>query len=85
MSNKQEHQSYQNIIYTSILVTKECSKHLEQLFDDKLVYLQNMSNKQEHQSYQKIIHTSILVTKESSNIYMWNQNNRYVGWKSALN
>ena len=56
-------------------------KHLEQLFDDKLVYLQNMSNKQEHQSYQNIIHTSILVTKESSNIYMWDQYNRYVGHK----
>ena len=54
------------------------------MLDDEPVYLQNMSNKQEHQSYQNIIHTSILVTKESSNIYMLDQYNRYVGGKSAL-
>ena len=62
----------------------EYCRHLEYCFDGKPMYLQNMSNKQEHQSYQNIIYTSILVTKESSSIYMWDQYNRYVGWKLAL-
>ena len=79
---------------------KRTGKKMQQMAFYEIVQQRQFQHQIVHQNWEKITlkfgnksdakssfccsDTSILVTKESNNIYLRNQINRYVGWKSAL-